>query len=341
MSGRHRPRPERGPSSWTSTNCCGCTVERGASDLHLKVGNVPFVRVDGALGPLPVESLTAADTESYARALLNEHKSREFAETSEADIGYTLSGVGRFRINVFRQRGVVGLAVRRVRSEVPTFEELRLPSVMQELADSPRGLVLDHRAHRHRQDDHDRLDDRTHQPYPPRAHRHDRGPDRGDARRRALDRSAARDRDRHGLVLGRAQARDPPGSRRHLHRRDPRPRVGAVGDPGGRDRTPRDLDASHDRLHGDDQPGARPVPAAAAAGGPHVVRGITAWHRVAATGAQGRRQGPRARRRGPDQHGAHLRPHRRSGQDRHDRRRARTTASSTGCRRSTSRSCSW
>ena len=65
---------------------------------------------------------------------MSEHKKREFAETSEADLGYTLPGVGRFRVNVFRQRGVVGLAIRRVRSEVPTFEELRLPRVM---VDSP------------------------------------------------------------------------------------------------------------------------------------------------------------------------------------------------------------
>jgi twitching motility protein PilT len=118
------------------------TVERGASDLHLKVGNVPFIRVDGALDTTPFETLTATDTEAYANALMPEHKRREFAEKSEADLGYTLAGVGRFRVNVFRQRAVVGLAVRRVRSEVPTFEELRLPDVMQSLSDSPRGLVL-------------------------------------------------------------------------------------------------------------------------------------------------------------------------------------------------------
>jgi twitching motility protein PilT len=118
------------------------TVERGASDLHLKVGNVPFIRVDGALDPAPFQALTAADTEVFAEALLTEHKRREFRETNEADLGYTLAGVGRFRVNIFRQRAVIGLAVRRVRSEVPTFEELRLPEVMQTLADSPRGLVL-------------------------------------------------------------------------------------------------------------------------------------------------------------------------------------------------------
>src|SRR4029078_7277540 len=117
-------------------------VERGASDLHLKVGNVPFIRVDGDLQPTQFPSLTPSDTEAFGMELMSDHKKREFEASSEADLGITLAGVGRFRINVFRQRGVVGLAVRRVRSEIPTFEELRLPEVMRTLADSPRGLVL-------------------------------------------------------------------------------------------------------------------------------------------------------------------------------------------------------
>ncbi|MDP9185399.1 MAG: PilT/PilU family type 4a pilus ATPase [Actinomycetota bacterium] len=118
------------------------TVERGASDLHLKVGNVPFLRIDGDLLPTSHGVLTPPDTVTFANAVMSEHKRNEFDLHSEADIGYTLQGVGRFRINVFRQRGLVGLAVRRVRSEIPTFEELRLPDVLRTLADSPRGLVL-------------------------------------------------------------------------------------------------------------------------------------------------------------------------------------------------------
>jgi len=118
------------------------TVERGASDLHLKVGNVPFLRIDGDLQPTSHDVLTPPDTVAFGNTVMSEHKRREFEAHNEADIGYTLQGVGRFRINVFRQRGLVGLAVRRVRSEIPTFEELRLPEVMRTLADSPRGLVL-------------------------------------------------------------------------------------------------------------------------------------------------------------------------------------------------------
>ena len=118
------------------------TVEVGASDLHLKAGNVPFVRVDGELSATAFGAMSAADTEAAALALMPEHKRLEFEATSEADFGYTLAGVGRFRINVFRQRSMVGLAIRRVRSEVPTVAELMLPPVMTELADSARGLVL-------------------------------------------------------------------------------------------------------------------------------------------------------------------------------------------------------
>jgi twitching motility protein PilT len=117
-------------------------VELGASDLHLKAGNVPFVRIDGELSPTGFEAMSAKDTEAAANSLMPEHKRREFETTSECDLGHTMAGVGRFRINVFRQRGMVGLAIRRVRSEVPTVAELMLPPVMAELADSSRGLVL-------------------------------------------------------------------------------------------------------------------------------------------------------------------------------------------------------
>jgi len=118
------------------------TVEVGGSDLHIKAGNVPFVRVDGELDPTPFPALSSNDTVGAAIAIMPEHKRKEFELTNEADFGYTMPGVGRFRVNVFRQRGMVGLAIRRVRSEVPTIEELLLPPVIVELAESARGLVL-------------------------------------------------------------------------------------------------------------------------------------------------------------------------------------------------------
>jgi twitching motility protein PilT len=117
-------------------------VEVGASDLHCKVGSPPFLRVDGGLLPSEYPPLTSQDTETLASELMPMGKSVTFSETSEADFGYTLPGVGRFRVNVFRQRGLVGMAVRRVRSDIPSIEELRLPPVVRTLADLPRGLVL-------------------------------------------------------------------------------------------------------------------------------------------------------------------------------------------------------
>jgi len=117
-------------------------VEMGGSDLHLKVGGVPYVRVDGVLTATDLPALSGTDTEAFAGDLIPASKAGEFGDTHEADFGYTMSGVGRFRVNVFRQRGAVGLAIRRVRAEVPTFEELMLPPAVRNLADTPRGLVL-------------------------------------------------------------------------------------------------------------------------------------------------------------------------------------------------------
>jgi twitching motility protein PilT len=117
-------------------------VEAGASDLHVKVGLPPVLRVDGVLRHTPYEPLTAADTELIAAELLPESKLIEFRETNEADIGYTLEGVGRFRVNVFRQKGHVGVAIRRVRSDIPNFEELKLPPAVGALAAESRGMIL-------------------------------------------------------------------------------------------------------------------------------------------------------------------------------------------------------
>ncbi|MGH2692144.1 MAG: type IV pilus twitching motility protein PilT [Actinomycetota bacterium] len=117
-------------------------VEAGASDLHLKAGLPPTIRVDGVLEHTPFPPMTPADTEKAAGELLTDIKGAEFESSNEADVAYTLPGVGRFRVNVFKQRGHVNLAIRRVRSDIPTFEELHLPRAVEALAGEPRGLVL-------------------------------------------------------------------------------------------------------------------------------------------------------------------------------------------------------
>ena len=99
-------------------------VERRASDVHLKAGNVPFIRVDGELLPAPFPELTPRRRGRFADALMPPHKAEEFARRSEADFAYTLEGVGRFRVNVLRESDTVGLAIRWVSPEDLTFEEL-------------------------------------------------------------------------------------------------------------------------------------------------------------------------------------------------------------------------
>jgi twitching motility protein PilT len=117
-------------------------VERGASDLHLSAGNVPFIRVDGELLPTAFPTLQADQVLDIAQSLMPLHKREEFSRTNEADFAYTLDDVARFRVNVLRQRGSAAIAIRRVASEGQTFDELNLPPVVQTLAESRRGLIL-------------------------------------------------------------------------------------------------------------------------------------------------------------------------------------------------------
>jgi twitching motility protein PilT len=118
------------------------TDEHGASDLHIKTGNFPHIRVDGQLEAASDQKVDPPTAEEMARAVLPPRKAEDFAVTNEADFSYEVEGVGRFRVNVFRERGNIGIAFRRVRSDAPTFEDLNLPPVVRTLAESPRGLIL-------------------------------------------------------------------------------------------------------------------------------------------------------------------------------------------------------
>ncbi len=118
------------------------TVDKGASDLHLKAGNVPHVRVHGQLEPSTFPALDAEDTERMAFEIMPRAKAAAFHETSEADFGFEVPDLARFRVNVFRARERVGLSLRLIRNEIPTFDDLNLPSKVKDLADQVRGLVL-------------------------------------------------------------------------------------------------------------------------------------------------------------------------------------------------------
>ena len=120
-------------------------VERGASDLHLKVGQPPVIRHDGALAPLDGWApLDAAQLELVLNEIGASAPARlaAFHETGELDTSYQQDGLPRFRVNAFRQRGDISFAMRVIPDEVPTFDSLRLPQGVRNLAEEQRGLIL-------------------------------------------------------------------------------------------------------------------------------------------------------------------------------------------------------
>jgi twitching motility protein PilT len=117
-------------------------VERNGSDLHVKVGTPPKVRRSGALLPLDREPLSHDEMEAIGTAIVPPERVERFEAAGEVDFAYSLPGVGRFRVNVFRQRGSVSAVFRTLRFGGPSFDEMGLPEVIRQLADEQRGLVL-------------------------------------------------------------------------------------------------------------------------------------------------------------------------------------------------------
>jgi twitching motility protein PilT len=117
-------------------------VQQHASDLHLKVGRPPVLRVHGELRETDLPSLRAEDLKRCAEQLLSARQREEFTERREIDFAVGVAGLGRFRVNLFQQRGTLGFTFRAIPFEIPSARELMLPEVLEELALSPRGLVL-------------------------------------------------------------------------------------------------------------------------------------------------------------------------------------------------------
>ncbi len=119
-------------------------VKKQASDVHLKAGLVPVIRKHGKLRPLQtgVPQLTAAEIEQMTNEILDEHQREHFAKHKEIDAGYGITGLGRFRVNIFRQRGSIRMVIRNIPFNVPNIDELKLPPVIKKIADYERGLVL-------------------------------------------------------------------------------------------------------------------------------------------------------------------------------------------------------
>ena len=119
-------------------------VAKGASDVHLQAGAPPYMRVDGELMPFEgVPTLTPEQTEQIALAMMSENQRELFRHRHEVDFAFTIPNVARFRCNVLRQRGSVGVVMRVIGDAIPSFESLGLPtSVVTEFASQPRGLIL-------------------------------------------------------------------------------------------------------------------------------------------------------------------------------------------------------
>ena len=118
------------------------TLELGGSDLHLSMGSPPQVRVDGHLRRLELPELAPDVIKALTYSVLTDVQKKKFEETWELDLAFGLRGVGRFRCNVFNQKGSVGAVFRLIPEKIRPLEELGLPPVLAELADRPRGLVL-------------------------------------------------------------------------------------------------------------------------------------------------------------------------------------------------------
>ncbi|HWR73189.1 MAG TPA: ATPase, T2SS/T4P/T4SS family, partial [Nitrospirota bacterium] len=125
------------------TDLLKMTFEKRASDLHLKVGVPPVLRIDGRLMPIDAEKrLTQEDTVTISNSIMNPSQKKKFDDKNELDMAYAVPGMGRFRVNVFKQRGSVGMVFRSVPAKILNFDELLLPQVLNKIGQEQRGLIL-------------------------------------------------------------------------------------------------------------------------------------------------------------------------------------------------------
>src|SRR5229473_2610374 len=134
--------PQAGQATFNFKAAITQMVQRNASDLLLKVGRPATIRVNGELVPLDSSPLKPEELKSLAEQIMTPRQVKEFAEHKEADFAIGVPGVGRFRTNVYQQRGTVAFAFRAIPYEVKTIRDLNLPQVLEEIGLRPRGLVL-------------------------------------------------------------------------------------------------------------------------------------------------------------------------------------------------------
>ena len=119
------------------------TISFGASDLHLRAGSTPVIRINGELKPLSgVQKLNQEETLEMAFSMMSNRQKQHFKEVFEVDIGYGVTGLGRFRVNIFQQRNSIGIVARVISDHIADFAELGLPPVLNTISDEMRGLIL-------------------------------------------------------------------------------------------------------------------------------------------------------------------------------------------------------
>jgi twitching motility protein PilT len=118
------------------------TTKACASDLHLTVGIPPIIRVNGDLVTINTNNLIPKDTEQYVKEILNNNDFQNYIKKGEIDTSYSIAGLGRFRVNIFKQRGSDALAIRVVALKIPALMDLGFPPVIKALTEKQRGLVL-------------------------------------------------------------------------------------------------------------------------------------------------------------------------------------------------------
>ena len=117
-------------------------VEKGASDLHLRVMSPPVIRIDGQLSPIDHPPLSFEEVETLTNTILNDVQKEHFLSEQSVDTSYSMRGLGRFRLNIFRQRGTTSLVFRSIPIHIPTIESLGLPQKITSLCNKPQGLIL-------------------------------------------------------------------------------------------------------------------------------------------------------------------------------------------------------
>jgi twitching motility protein PilU len=131
-----------GATSLDITKLLTVMVEHEASDLYLTIDSPPMYRINGVVRPAGNRKLTEEDTQLFANSIMSDTQQKDFARDSEANLALYFRNLGRFRVNVFRQRCAVGVVIRQIRTDILTVDDLALPQILKDIAMTKRGLAL-------------------------------------------------------------------------------------------------------------------------------------------------------------------------------------------------------